>query len=1763
MDGFDTELNAAHLRNTADVQSATVSDMIGGTVASVVDFGATVWNSMPLTTNVETGDLLKSIGGDALRVYEENPDTIHTASFIGGMFVPAGLSIKGMQAMRAGVKGVNWFSKAGKEASLKEADDMFRAAGAGTKEYRSHMRELYAKNFANEAIDSIAAEAAVVLTMSAHPLMEDYMEDPVKNFAIGAAFGGVLGGTVGTIADHYTIRQLTGTAASESLTKLFDQTIPVYENMPRVMAFQASGVNIANYQKMIDLGLEANKTPLNDLTLDYASKAIISAQADQARMFDEIVAPEIRNSLDTEQLADLKALMQNSPEMFGVVKMSPVDGLSLTTKKSKDFEDLKAKPTLSVSELNPDGTIGRKNVKSVYYPEAGVYGTTNDLGHYAGANTISTKADDFDKRLGKSFGKAPDDSHDWELMSSSSAKLEGDYIGALVRVNRMDAADLGKLWIDENDAPLLNAVVAKIRSMGDEGFDIKIKVGKMEGNKTKTKTIVSQELKDMHKNGMPEDFANKLSKEFNENSIRTNYEPAFNSDAYWLKEDWTGGKYAVLREGARLTSRRRNDAARLDKLSDAEENAVTAYNKLYNDPGQVAARKKLAEISDNGHVWLYRGIRTEKLDTQLELESMTTNYGKAKEFSRGGNVQLYKIPVEDVKFVINDFGKPGNDQAEFLVGISPREAQAVLSNDGAFTYRRPNASGVTNIQNISAGSVPEWDINRLAEAQITNKITNIHTLAAEGIPLESIALRTNTPKDYVELIISQNLTATESMNILSTVNLNKNFDLDSVNKTLSPLERPVILEGNVRQNAFNKMVGNLDSANLQQINDTFIDTVLRGSKNDIVRDYGKFLTEDMSQARAAIKAALSKGNNQFGGNAFLGSFDFVTRNMGDLGPMISHIGKEVQTKANLFTDRITSLLQANSEAIKKEGVASVVEFNTVKQLNDSLKGWRTYKDGQIFQKVMKEGADGKQVEVLEAVKYGGAEFSIKSPANQKMLSELQDQSRELLELSNASKKILGNAPTNDIGLWMPTFNPVGKHLSYLHNPATDQTSVIWANSAAELETMEKTWGQRVLTDPVYQGMQVIRKGVEQAEWSRQNGRLDTVNMTVADSSKMKGGSASSALPGADMNVFADMANGYQHYVNAQFRNLTDVVLSDVTTPLRLMSELNTWGKSKDQPLTMVQKVAQKDKDIAQTLLNNLLGNGSLNEYQGWKSVNQTFESGLSMVLNKAGAAYDTTIGKVLEKKGTLATKDYEDYAAAAEKAGMFNPFKGFDDEAAKMFGLAKLEDHPDTSKRAIFASNSLAATMILRFGELAQPIVNMISMPVLSTLAILDKMPQTFMGIQKGTANVGAAQIMSEGVRAMNSSNWARFEKKWSDAGYFAPNVSEANKSLQASRSFNGGPIAAIEKAVDSSFVNMMSKPADWAETQSRRAAMYTGAVLAKRLYPELDDNGVTIFARTFMDKSVGNFHAAQRPVFFQGTLGVALGLFQTYALTLMQNVYRGLELKNYKALGKAALTQSALFGTSSLPGFSAVSEQIGEHFSDDNIDLTTGSYRALPDSMADLILYGLPSNLGPGINTRGDADVRFPGLSGENIVALNFAKQSAAAIGGVAQSLKSGDNDVGRALLQGLSLQSISRPIARMAEVGSGYSLTQKGNTVQTPEEVWTFNGIASRVMATRPLQEVKLREAMHLNSYYGSIDRDARNKLTDKLRIAIRNETLSDEKISEFAEQYMRHGGTATGWRSAYQTALAKTDATGKEQLVDKLRPDNALMWMLNSLD
>lgn len=1795
-DPFNTELNLTAHENTLDGTTMAVSDVIGGgAVATIVDAGASIWNSMPFTENVDTGELLSRISGNALQVYQENPEAIQTLSFIGGMAVPLGATTKAMGLLRAGAKGASWFGNSERAASLVKITE----AADATKSYREISRGIYAKTAVNQAVDAVAAELAIVGTMNAHPFMEDYMKDFGSNFAISAMLGGALGAGIGVIADRYAIRGAAGLATENAINRVAKETVPDFADMTNSLKLQANETSLKNLSELMQQRKELGKSNTNDLTYAMAEEWALKLRAQQATLFEGMISADIK-ALPKEQKDIFMRLVIDKPEMLGVENITLLTEREVTAKslvKAPTF-DLAKEPSFT-STTSGKGPTAPKPQQAVYFPELGLYGTKKDAIHYADASVFGQTKEQMAKNLPYNYGRVPNYDTSLELLGKSSAHVQKEYVAAWEYVHNLSPKQISAMHIGEDDAALINAILHRMIT-DPEVAGLKIKIS---NNLPVMKQIVKEHVEKLVQEGKitaqeaaaagPDAvYQSKLNK-LGEKIGASDFSPA--GDAYQLMREWIHGnkmklnKMAVDHHAAEVGGFAR---------SGVDSKNVAAFETLINSPESRELRKHFNELADaDGNVYLYRGWGTNDIKGAQPLDSFTTHYQKAAQFTGANDqrgIKLYKVPVHDIVAGFRDVGG-GKYNAEIIVRASARPVVAELSDSGKMILKK-NAEKVsvsdgtlittktTLVKETIEEGTKQVGPEELSQLFVAQKQNAIDSLIANGMPIESIALKTNTDvnvvRAYAMIKQSAGLDTLIPLNTSPLSALNKIKRYDEIDNALSPTKQPIVLSSNQLKNPLYIQRGiALDAKDTRSLNKEFSALTMLGSRSEAARDMANLFyhPEGMGQAADIVLARIGAINNEKAGSAFFNSLDAFARNMGDIGPAISAIGKEVQKVAQSTIARVIKPIENAMVEIQKDA-AALVEFSTFYNVNAGLKGWRAVDaEGYLVQKAMKlDAASGKNVEVLERVRYntagGEKEYRVVTPSVKRLIDAMQGQSKELRELSNTINKLKGSPDVNDIGLWMPSFNPVDKHIAYVHDTLEGTTKLLWARNEREFDDQIKALKKGLTEAGNDKRYQIVTKD-QQADWNILNGRLDPIHMERADVSMQKGGASSAAIVKPDLALFGEIAKGYEFYITSQVRNLADLNLYEITDTLGKMSAYNKRLYD-NQPFAGLKKMVSKPKDSAAIMRNSLLGSTNIGEYESWKTFNRSFEVAVSMGVNAISKAYDETVkpllGKVTRKEdGAIEIAgnkkiDYKKFNEELDKRNIQYPWKALDEAQAKEMGYFSIEAAPDTFKRLIYGGNALTATLALRFGEIAQPLVNAMSMPILTGLAIAQKMPETFLGVQKSTANVMPAQIMYEGIRAMHSPKFAALNKRWEEHGMFKPMVSEVTDVMRATRRFDKGATAAVENLLDSKFVNIMSSPADLTESLTRKVAMNTGAMLAKRLYPELNEAGITIFARDFMDKSIGNFHAAQRPVMFQGTLGVALGLFQTYMWTMGQSVYRHLEHGNYKAIGKAALTQSSIFGAGSLPGFDAVSNLIADRFSDDNVDLVTGTYRATGDKLGDFILYGLPSNLpiGASFSTRGDISPRFP-LSPEQMVSANFVSQAANSVMQVAGAVDTQSQDIPRAFAQALSLQSISRPIARGAELASGYSITGRGNTVQTPEEVWTFQGVAARVLSTRPLSEQKLRDADHLNHTYGAMDRDNREAAMKKIKTALRNGSLNDDLMADTAETYFRHGGSPAGWRSAVNLAIAHTEESGREGLMDRLKPNNPLHYMIDSLE
>lgn len=1860
-----------------NAKTGIVSTMIGGIGATVGDFAASTFNSVvPEKYEVDTRDLIGRIGDNALKVYDEHPDAVHLASFVGGVFVPAGLALKGTQALRAGMKGVNWFSEAGKVDQIGKINTLIRDGKMATEEYRAATRALAARNLINTAVvDNAAAELAIVATMNAHPLMEDYIKDPVSNFATSMAIGAAIVGPLSHISNRYDVRKLGMAAEQEAVSTLRRGTEPVSLTEDYSMQVAQHQNNIDNWENFI---FHAGTTKeYNQLTQDLAASFVRTSKAQQTDAFNKMLASEIKN-LPAEKGGDairnqlLQSIASDPIAFSGINKIGFATAKEETGLFKQMFGELMgstAQPTKGIpltevkSKFNKETGKIEEVIKTndmVYSPTFGAFMRRSDLDGYGVASDLIQSERQLTKGMTSNWFTTPNRDYGFDKDIQTAAFVDLDYLRKLKAVDEMKEEKLSKIAISPDDGPMLNAVIARMQRMVSEGKDISaFRVIMTNETPNWSKIEEAMVAREIARNttagvaGVKPNYLQEMQK-----GVEGKWDTfdllkaGVSSKAKFVIQDW---KYA----GKGIVNLRNalDDAFRPSRYTKqgASTDMIAAVKEIYDSPASRSLRAELMRHADSeGNVYLYRGMRG-KGRSSSTLESFTTNAAKASFF---GTPKLYKVHVDDVFGGLRDIPGPEGyaKSTELLVMAHTRQGLDQLVTGAAKVEMPPSLAKMENygidsanfggkqkasIKNLIANSYDDFmstaklsdyeiqagkivsegkqagslsfpsakdelaffkeatsqlmendakayigkevqqyvdDLNAYnvaksanstkesVEASLTdlhnqlllNKEKEIKMLADMGFPPEVIRTRTNTPLDTVKAVMAGTGKVEELPNMLYS-------RADEIGQHLGNDKRSLVVGTTMSKIPAAQIRSGIQNTMLDQVDALIKRDMLLKSESVALRELGTFIySPDNEKRLQMLRDGMTKVVDSALGSKFFQSTDFALRDMGEAGQIITAIGKD---SAHLY-DKTTKDLVKNVSALFGEVIkdnTAVVEFNIARELNASIKGERYYIDGQFFQK----GTDDAGKEVLKPVLYKEKEFIIQSPKVREAFDEMQKVGRELFGMNTNFRKTMGMPALNDMGFWMPAFNPRDKYITYVIDKVDGSTKLLYGNTPQELKSAESAFAA-TMNDRTPGSWTFVRKGQDQQLYNKIENRHDPMFMSVSDATSLHGGSSAMAVVPTGKNIFSELMNGYEHYIHKSVAQNLELHYSDIMQHIDRLSN-SAQALSKGQPVGALQKALHVPTDAGLTVKNTMLGRNNLKEYVGWQDAQNGIKTVTEMGLQAIGKTMEPILnaGASMFGKGkTLSDKEYEALMQDLADKGIPNPFQGMDDAVARQrFHVEKISQAPNMTARMVAVSNNFAATALLKVMELGQPIVNALSLPILTSAAVQRPMAAEFMGARlAGNGQFSTLQSMYDGAKFLfNPEYQTKWRKMGKDLGITTPVLSEVGEFMQMSRSFNPGIMQKAENLMNGRTVEMLSKPAIWSEQAVREMSFATAIQLAKRAYPGLGDAGVMTFARNFVDTAVGNYNPAQRPAVFQGTIGTAMGLFQTYMVTLGQQIYRGFELRDYKALMKMGLAQSSVFGVKSLPGFNQVSEQIGEHFSDDHYDFTTGMYKAVPPGVADIILYGMPSNLGPAVYTRGDIQPRIPNIIGgvQNLAAVQILGQAYDAAKVLAKTTEEiGDEGATSAFMEALSVQSISRPVARISELVTGHSITRKGNQVAGPEEIWSTQGIMARVFATRGLREAKAREAQYANSMYNAIDVEERNSATHKLKNHIRSGTLTPEIAERLQEKYMRTG-SSSGWRSAVNTALKDTDSPGVSAVRNHLTPRSPLNVMIDDIE
>lgn len=327
-----------------------------------------------------------------------------------------------------------------------------------------------------------------------------------------------------------------------------------------------------------------------------------------------------------------------------------------------------------------------------------------------------------------------------------------------------------------------------------------------------------------------------------------------------------------------------------------------------------------------------------------------------------------------------------------------------------------------------------------------------------------------------------------------------------------------------------------------------------------------------------------------------------------------------------------------------------------------------------------------------------------------------------------------------------------------------------------------------------------------------------------------------------------------------------------------------------------------------------------------------------------------------------------------------------------------------------------------------------------------------------------------------------------------------------------------------------------------------------------MDDKTARTYINTFVNRVEGNIVASQRPMVFQGPIGQAISLFQSYQFNLIQQLLRYVAEGKGKDLAMLAGLQSTLYGYQSLPGFQAINVHIIGQLSGntEHRDLYDLTYGVVGRTAGDFLLYGIPSNLlDTNIYSRGDVNPRhltiLPTSLQETPIVAGWGKF----FGNIYETSKkiAGGANVWESFLQGVEHNGISRPLAGMAQTlqafgpeGMAYSTTSKGTILYQND----FMSLATltRIAGGRPMDEAVVNDATFRVKFYEAARRSKQQALAERVKSTlIQGNEPSPEQIEKFAEDYAKLGGKQKDFNKWMMEMYKNANTSQAEKISESL--------------
>lgn len=598
-------------------------------------------------------------------------------------------------------------------------------------------------------------------------------------------------------------------------------------------------------------------------------------------------------------------------------------------------------------------------------------------------------------------------------------------------------------------------------------------------------------------------------------------------------------------------------------------------------------------------------------------------------------------------------------------------------------------------------------------------------------------------------------------------------------------------------------------------------------------------------------------------------------------------------------------------------------------------------------------------------------------------------------------------------------------------------------------------------------------------------------------------------------------------ITRQHRNFAELGNGQLYAELDMMGKQWEWiAKSRKGVVNESQSAMSADNPY-QALKYQGLGINPRTHYTLWNDGQDKVEALFTTAFNKAREAFSDV------HKGLISVEEAE---KITRKYGLGNPF-GATLTAIENYRLASGITRSPLMEKFIRTANAVQTATAIRLDAM-QGLINVISTPILmwpEALSAAKKLGVVTLPDGSGVNFFSLRKLDFQAVRNWNSltPEAMQFKQDLYTYGILKTDV-KTYFDLTEDMTLRGGESF---KVLEAKMEGMVDKGSKLLGTKlSEQFGRFWAADVARQIFSSAGQTGPELMANinTFVSRVHGATIAAQRPIAFQGPIGAAVGLFQTYQFNFLQNVFRYVGQGDYKALALLTGLQSTLYGMQGLPGFNFINQYIvGDARNNPaHTDIYSATKSALGNHLGDYVLYGSASNiLQSGLYTRGDVNPRQITILPVNPLDIPTVATSIRAMSNIAsaaQKLQDG-GAFWNTFTEGLEHNGMSRPMAGLGQILQGYSTTSKGSLISAnrPAEIAGPLDLlsianASRLLGARPLDEAVIMDAMYRHTMYQAVDTARMTSLGKAVKETLRKgETPSEDQMATFIAKYNAAGG------------------------------------------